>query len=60
MRIAVGGDLLAPTEFPNEAIAPKATITKDVVFDLPTTATRVILRSTIGNETAERAFDLSG
>jgi hypothetical protein len=57
MRVAAGGEHLAPGEFPNEAIAPKATVTKDVVFDLPTTTTRATLRSTIGNETAERAFD---
>jgi len=58
MRVAVGGDLLAPNQFPNEVIDPMSTISPTVVFDLPPTATSAVLRTTIGKDSAERTFEL--
>ena len=58
MRVEAGGEQRAPFQFPSEVIAAKATATGTAAFDLPTTTTRAVLRTTIGDQTTEKTFDL--
>jgi hypothetical protein len=58
MRVEAGGEQRAPYQFPNETIAAMATATGNAAFDLPTTATRAVLRTTIGDQATEKTFDL--
>jgi hypothetical protein len=58
MRVEAGGEQRAPFQFPNETIAAMATATGDAIFDLPTTTTRAVVRTTIGDRTTEKTFDL--
>jgi hypothetical protein len=58
MRVEAGGEQRAPFQFPNEPIAAMATATGNAAFDLPTTTTRAVLRTTIGDQTTEKTFDL--
>ena len=58
MRVEAGGEQRAPFQFPSEVIAAKATSTGTVAFDLPTNTTRAVLRTTIGDQTTEKSFDL--
>jgi hypothetical protein len=58
MRADAGGEQRPPFQFPNETIASKATATGNAIFDLPTTATRAVLRTTIGDQTTEKSFEL--
>jgi len=58
MRVDAAGEQRAPFQFPNEIIASKATATGDAIFDLPTTTTRAVLRTTIGDQTTEKTFEL--
>ena len=57
MRVEAGGEQRAPFLFPNETI-DDATATGTAAFDLPTTPTRAVLRTTIGDQKAEKTFDL--
>jgi hypothetical protein len=58
MRVEGGGEQRPPYLFPNETISAKATATGSAAFDLPTTTTRAVLRTTIGDQTAEKVFEL--
>ena len=58
MRVEAGGEQRAPYLFPNEIIAAKATANGTAAFDLPPTATRAVVRTTIGDQTTEKSFDL--
>ena len=58
MRAESGGEQRAPFAFPNESLDPMTTVTGSASFDLPTTATRAVLRTTIGDQTAEKMFEL--
>ena len=58
MRADAGGEQRPPFQFPNTVIAAMATATGNAVFDLPTTATRAVVRTTIGDQTTEKSFDL--
>jgi hypothetical protein len=58
LRVAAGGELLAPNQSPNEVIDPMSTISPTVVFDLPPTATSAVLRTMIAKESAERTLAL--
>jgi len=58
MRVEAGGEQRAPFQFPNEPIAAMATATGNAAFDLPTTTTRAVLHTTIGDQTTEKMFDL--
>ena len=58
MRVEAGGELLAPLQAPNENLDPMTTASGSAAFDLPTTATRAVLRTTIGDRTSEKVFDL--
>lgn len=50
MRVAVGDMLIAPIEWPFGALDGYSTTTENVSFDLPTTATEAVIRTTIDNE----------
>ena len=58
MRVEAGGEQRPPFQFPNETIAAMATAAGSAAFDLPTTATRAVVRTTIGDQTTEKTFDL--
>jgi hypothetical protein len=58
MRVAAGGEQFAPFQFPNENLDPMTTTSGTVTFDLPATTTQIVLRTTIGDESAERPFEL--
>ena len=58
MRAQAGGEQRAPFQSPNEVIDSKSTATGTVAFDLPTTTTRAVLRTTIGDRTVERTLEL--
>jgi len=58
MRVSAGTEQYAPFQFPNETMEPMTTSTGTVVFDLPTNTTRVVLRTAIKDEFAEKTFDL--
>ena len=58
MRASAGGEQYAPFQFPNENLEPMTTVSGTVVFDLPTTTTRVVLRTAIADQSAEKTFDL--
>jgi len=58
MRVSAGGEQFAPFQFPNENLEPMTTTTGTVVFDLPTTTTRAALRTAIGDQFAEKTFEL--
>ena len=58
MRVEAGGEQRAPFEFPNESLDPMTTATGSATFDLPTTATRAVLRTALGDQKAEKTFDL--
>ena len=58
MRVEAGGEQRAPFEFPNESLDPMTTATGSAAFDLPATATRAVLRTALGDQKAEKTFDL--
>ena len=58
MRVSAGGEQFAPFQFPNENLEPMTTTTGTVVFDLPTTTTRAVLRTAIADQSAEKTFEL--
>jgi hypothetical protein len=58
MRVEAAGEQRAPFQAPNENLDPMTTASGSAAFDLPTTATRAVLRTTIGDQTVEKTFDL--
>lgn len=58
MRVAADDAVLAPSEFPNLVVDPMSTNSADVVFDLPTSTTRIVLRTSIAAQAAELPFEL--
>jgi hypothetical protein len=58
LRAEAGGETRAPWQAPNENLDPMATALGSAAFDLPTTATRVVLRTTFMDQTSEKTFDL--
>jgi hypothetical protein len=58
MRVAAGSEVVAPFEFPNQSLDPMGTTADTVLFDLPTTTTKAVLRTTVGDLTMERALAL--
>ena len=50
MRVAVGDTLIVPIEWPFGALDRQSTTTESVSFDLPTTATEAVIKTTIDNE----------
>ena len=58
MRVEGGGEQLPPYLYPNETVSAKATASGSAAFDLPTTTTRAVLRTTIADQTAEKVFEL--
>jgi hypothetical protein len=58
MRVEAGGEQRAPYQFPNESVPAMATATGNAIFDLPTTTTRAVVRTTIGDQTTEKTFEL--
>ena len=58
MRVEAGGEQRAPFQFPNASLEPMTTGTGTAVFDLPTNTTRAVLRTTIGDRSVEKTFDL--
>lgn len=51
MRVAVGDMLIVPIEWPFGALDRQSTTTETVSFDLPTTATEAVIKTTIDNDT---------
>jgi hypothetical protein len=58
IRVEAGGEQLAPFLAPNENLDPMTTVSGSAVFDLPTTTTKAVLRTTIGDQSAEKSFEL--
>lgn len=58
LRADAGGETRAPWQVPNENLEPMATASGTATFDLPPTATRVVLRTTFMDQTSEKTFDL--
>jgi hypothetical protein len=58
MRVAAGGEQRAPFQSSFEVIDAKASATATVAFDLPTTTTRAVLRTTLGDRTVEKTLEL--
>jgi hypothetical protein len=58
MRVEAGGEQRAPFEFPNVSLDPMTTATGSAAFDLPTSSSRAVLRTTIGDQKAEQTFEL--
>jgi hypothetical protein len=58
LRAEAGGETRAPWQAPNENLDPMATASGSATFDLPATATRVVLRTTFMDQTSEKTFDL--
>jgi hypothetical protein len=58
LRLVVGDQTLAPIEMPNVVVEPRSNESADVEFETPTTATRVVLRGTIGQSSGELPVDV--
>ncbi|HET9359907.1 MAG TPA: toll/interleukin-1 receptor domain-containing protein, partial [Vicinamibacterales bacterium] len=58
LRLAAGGQVLAPIEEPSEVVDSRANRSADVVFEVPTNATRVTLRGFIDQASGEMPIDL--
>ena len=57
-RLAVGEQILAPLEAPNVVVQPRSNESEDVEFEIPTTATRVVLSATIRESAGELPVDI--
>jgi hypothetical protein len=53
LRLAEGGEVLAPWRMTNEVIDSGATLTADATFDVQASATAVVLRGTVGPASGE-------
>ena len=58
MRVEAGGEQRAPYQFSSESLEPMTTFNGSATFDLPTSTTRAVLRTTVGDQTTEKTFDL--
>jgi hypothetical protein len=58
LRLAAGDQVLAPIEEPSEVVASRANRSADVVFEVPTSVTRVTLRGFIEQTSAEMPIEL--
>lgn len=58
LRLAAAGQVLAPIEEPSEVVDSRANRSADVVFEVPTNATRVTLRGFIDQASGEMPIDL--
>ena len=52
MRVAVGDMLIVPIEWPFGALDRQSTTVESISFDLPTTATEAVIKTTIDNDSA--------
>jgi hypothetical protein len=57
-RLAVGDQILVPLEAPNVVVQPRSNAHPDVEFEIPTTATRVVLSATMGQSSGELSVDI--
>lgn len=58
LRLAVGGELLAPVQAPSEVVEPKDREVADVVFEVPPETRSVVLAASLGGMEAERTIPL--
>jgi hypothetical protein len=58
LRLAAGGQVLAPIEEPSEVVDSRASRSADVVFEVPTSVTRVTLRGFIEQTSGEMPIEL--
>ena len=58
LRLANGGDVVAPVRAPSEAIAPQSTYVGDIVFELPPDAKTAVLTATLRKGQAEQKLTL--
>jgi hypothetical protein len=58
LRLQNGDETAAPVMEPNDVLEPAADQSVDYVFDLPTSATHVVLRASVRETTAELPFDI--
>jgi hypothetical protein len=58
LRVDAGGEQRAPYVATNENLDPMTTVSGSAAFDLPTNATRAVLRTTVGDQMTEKTFDL--
>jgi hypothetical protein len=58
MRVGAGGEQFAPFQFPNEGLESMTTATGTATFDLPPITTKAVLRTAMGDQAAEKTFDL--
>jgi hypothetical protein len=57
-RLSSGGQMLAPLEAPNVVVEPRSTESEDVEFEIPTSASRVVLSATIGESSGALSVDV--
>jgi hypothetical protein len=53
LRLATGGELLAPTQVTTAGVEPRSTTDLDVVFELPPDSKAAVLRGTVGAASGE-------
>jgi TIR domain len=58
LRLAVGDQMLPPLEPPNVIVEPRSNESADIEFEIPTTATQVVLSGTIGQSSGELPIDV--
>ena len=58
MRVDAGGEQRAPFQFPNETIAARRRPRARPRSICRSTATRAVVRTTIGDQTSEKTFEL--
>jgi hypothetical protein len=58
MRAGTGSEQVAPFQFPNEGLEPMTTATGTASFDLPPTTTKAVVRTAMGDQFAEKTFEL--
>lgn len=60
LRLAAGGEVLAPFRSPSEVVEPAATYVGDVVFEVPPQITKATLRAELRGKQTEQALTLRG
>jgi hypothetical protein len=58
LRLAAGGEVLAPMRFPSEVVAPESTYVGDVVFDVPPGIRTATLKASLRAAGTERQLTL--
>ena len=58
LRLAIGGEVLAPVRQPSEVLSGGTTYVGDVVFEVPTDVRTVTLKASIGEDTVEKTLTL--